>query len=340
MNKDLDFEFYRESWADIQPHGNPSEQAFRLAKFKFPKAIKLSSKMKQDAYKDWSLVYAYQEDYPNALLKLKRVLAIKPHDLTTLYQISGCLNQLQRPEEALVYIKKSLELDPEDLIMHEELLKTLQLMNEFENFEFHYEELLDLHPENKTNSRFYYVKAQALSELNENPLALESYKKAVELFPDDLSFRKEYGKALYDEAYYLEALSQFKKVIVLKPRDKDAHLHIALLYYNLGDIYEAIEELEDNFMYSSDIAACFSCMILCKYHLYQTNKAIEFDREQLKAVLNFDNKEKLQEFFHKELKRTELKLQEISNKEVKNFQLRKLSSLKFVLSILESIFDK
>jgi len=191
---------------------------------KFSRAIKLSPKKSAKIYIGWANVSEELNDYPNRLIKLKRALAINPRQHKYIQCVVDCLKHLNKHEEALMYTKKKLELDPCRIPFHKDLLQALQAQSE--DFESHYEAFLSLHPENRTNSEFYFAKARAFIELNEYPSALESYKKTVELYPDNYEFHFNYGLALYHEECFEEALSEFEQLLELTPQ---IEMHIIIL---------------------------------------------------------------------------------------------------------------
>jgi len=168
-------------------------------------------------------------------------------------------------------------------------------------------------------------------------LLLKALKKAVELSPDKPYFHFVYGMTLYREGYYQEALSEFEKVVILEPEDEIGHNNVAFVNYNLGNIQEAIDQLE--YFIENDLKsyATYSNMILFKYHLTQTEDAIQPDFERFKAEITPSDLNLLKIFYNEDLQRTERKLEEKVDENTKDFQLRKIQSLKMVLSVLEEI---
>ena len=333
MNRNLDFAFYNESWYFWLQDNLEAQNLMKRNKVLLSRSIKLSSDRTREAYRTWGNLYADFNDHPKSLVKLKRALAIKPNSSRIIQEVADVLNILKRHEEALVHHKKALELTTDRISVHSQFLKTIQLLEKFEDFESYYEEFLNHHPAQRTNSNFYYAKAEALVGLQKHDLSLKNYKKALEINPDDFNTAFQYGMALYHEGFMKEALQAFERVVVLEPTNKHAYNNVAFLNYNLGHIHEAIAALEYIVENDLEIYATYSNLILMNYHVHQNQEAIMHFYEKLKAYIASDY-DILKQIYNEDLRLTELKLTEDLDEETKDFNLKKLSGLKLVISLI------
>ncbi len=333
MNKNLDFAIYNESW-HLWLQDNPEAQSLmKKNKVLLSRSIKLSSDRTREAYRTWGNLYADFNDYPKSLVKLKRALAQKPNSSGIIQEVADMLNLLKMHEKALSYQKKALELTTDRVSVHSQFLKTIKLLDKLEDFEIYYEEFLNHHPAQRINSNFYYAKAEALVGLQKHAHSLESYKKSVELDPDDHNAYFQYGMALYHESFMKEALNAFEKVVVLEPTNKHAYNNVAFLNYNQGHINEAISALEYIVENELEIYATYSNLILMNFHVHQNQEAIMHFYEKLKPYIDADY-EILIQIYNEDLRLTEQKLTEELDDETKDFNLKKLSGLKLVLSLI------
>jgi len=326
MNKEIDYQFYSAKWNHQTPKGK---------EVSFTRALKLDlDQIKtRNVYKSWGDLYEDLHDHPKSLLKFKRVLVIDPNSDQIANQIASSLEKLNMPEEALVYSFKALKITPTSYGAHKNVLQRLKRLNKFEELESQSEEFLNKNPTIRNNSTFHYIQAEMLTRENEYLLALPSYRKAIEISPYSASFHFQYGMALYHETFYQEALREFDKVIELDPFHHIAYNNSAFMKYNLGNVSEAISDLESVIENNREIYATYSNMILCKYHLNPNEEVIQPYIEKLRLDIA-SNGENLKKIYNQDLQLAEKKLTENLDEETKEFNLRRLSGVKFVLSLI------
>jgi len=138
---------------------------------------------------------------------------------------------------------------------------------------------------------------------------------------------------LFIKTFYQEALREFDKVIELDPFHHIAYNNSAFMKYNLGNVSEAISDLESVIENNREIYATYSNMILCKYHLNPNEEVIQPYIEKLRLDIA-SNGENLKKIYNQDLQLAEKKLTENLDEETKEFNLRRLSGVKFVLSLI------
>ena len=74
--------------------------------------------------------------------------------------------------------------------------------------------------------------------------AIESFKEAIRLKPDDVYVHFNLGLAYNNSGDYQKAIESFKEAIRLKPDDVYAHYNLGLAYSNSGDYQKAIESFK------------------------------------------------------------------------------------------------
>jgi len=87
--------------------------------------------------------------------------------------------------------------------------------------------------------------AKALERKGNLSEAVEYYYRALRLKPDFLNARFNLGIALYQQDKIDEAVDHWIKVIQLYPYHADAHNYLGLAFYKLGNINEAIKYLTE-----------------------------------------------------------------------------------------------
>jgi len=333
MDKTTDYEWYSDKWSYIWDQ--EEEKRINQDKVSFTRAIKLSSSKTQFAYKFWGDVYADLNDLPKKILKFKRFLTISPDIYKVAHQVRDSLEKLGNYEEALISSEDCIRMEPEALNAHHSFLRILKKLNRFEQMESRYEELLNRNPEIRSNSLFYFSKAEELVQLNEYSSAFESYRKAVEAPSEHESdFRFHYALALYHEAFYQEALNEFEKVLELEPNERVAYNNIAFMKYSLGNIQEAIDVLEEIIEKNMEIYLTYPNLILFKYQLSQNEDVKQPYIAKLKEITESDLS-KLKKLYTDVLEQTEKKLSENLDEATKEFYIRKQNSIRFILSLIE-----
>jgi len=333
MDKTLDEDYYL-SKRIRRTQDNPDPlNATNLNKVLFSRAIKLSSEPTADAYRLWANLLTDLDDHPHAIIKLEKALAIDQNSWPIAQDLGESLCSLNKHTQALDCFRKALGFAPHIISLHKNFIKTLEALGKLEDLESQYEDFLKLYSENRNNSYFFYAKAEALLELDKYSQSLASYKKTLEYFPNNSTLHFHYAKVLYYEGNFAESLKELKKVVKLDPTNRHAHNNVPFLNYNLGNVNQAIIEYDDVINNGQETYCTYLGMILAKYHLEQKKEAAEPYRKKLEYYKR-TKREMLRNVCQKELDLTVQKLAEPLAQEKRNFFERKLSGVKFLLSLV------
>src|ERR1700726_450275 len=83
----------------------------------------------------------------------------------------------------------------------------------------------------------------ASTQTKDLPKAEQSYRKAVELDPSELSHQRGLGQTLMAEEKYSDALAVYQKLADLMPDDSDVFLRLAQIYRELPQLDRAEQSL-------------------------------------------------------------------------------------------------
>lgn len=97
---------------------------------------------------------------------------------------------------------------------------------------------------NPDDADVYHVLGLVYAGLGRWQEAIESYKQAIRLNPDDVEAHNNLGMAYFNLGRYQEAIEAFKQVIRLKPDHGNAHNNLGAAYNSLSRHQEAIEPLQ------------------------------------------------------------------------------------------------
>jgi tetratricopeptide (TPR) repeat protein len=85
---------------------------------------------------------------------------------------------------------------------------------------------------------------QSYAQLNRWQSAEESFRRALQLRPNDWVAHNELGALLYTQGKYLHALSEFRTAALASPKDVLTQSNVGFMYLVLGHTSEALEKLK------------------------------------------------------------------------------------------------
>ena len=84
----------------------------------------------------------------------------------------------------------------------------------------------------------------AAQQHGDDALAVRKYQELLKRYPDAVEVRANLGAALAKLARYDEAIAQYRAVLARKD-NPDLRLNLALAYYKVGRLPEAVQEESD-----------------------------------------------------------------------------------------------
>jgi len=89
----------------------------------------------------------------------------------------------------------------------------------------------------------HHDSAQWLQEIGERDRAIEEYKTALRLNPNDGETHYDFGALLYERGAKSSALEEFRATVRLNQKDSKAHCMVGAILLEKGELDPAIEEL-------------------------------------------------------------------------------------------------
>lgn len=99
-------------------------------------------------------------------------------------------------------------------------------------------------PEDDKTGKTEFVLGASYDRLKDNRHAIEAYKKALELEPDNLDTERALARALLNDNQLTAALSAYQDIAAGDPTDPDAYLHISEIQRRQGNYEEALTTLK------------------------------------------------------------------------------------------------
>jgi predicted TPR repeat methyltransferase len=187
---DLALQHYREALRLKTPypdaHNNLGALLFKLGKIKeateeLERAVQ-SAPEKINAHYNLASCYAKQDRFQDALTHYLIVLKKRSDHLGALHNAGILLTELKRYDEAKGFLSQALSRDPDnlDLLFHLAIIHSAEA--EYYNAKVLYERIIELNP----NHAFaYHNLATVLLHLNQRAQALDYFKKAYQLQPEN-----------------------------------------------------------------------------------------------------------------------------------------------------------
>lgn len=212
-----------------------------------------------------------QKGDPKAIEFFEKAAKIAPGSAKILFQIGKAYStQEQNPsplKAATRFFEESLKLDPNNYDAYLEWGKVLSklgaLLHEGQYIQDYNEKLLEagkfidhLAPERQKDYYWqlglsFYFLGKCSGEALDYHLALEKFRKAIELGIDHAEFWKDYGDVNFELAglihrfdLYLEAADHYQKAVKLSPDYFEGWLSIGISYYFLYDLTHELHYFE------------------------------------------------------------------------------------------------
>lgn len=163
--------------------------------------------------------------FHDADIALKRSLALRANDPTTLYALAHLKVDQQIPAEAAAYMQLYLALKPDDASAHYGLGRILRLAAKPEEAAVEYEKSIALRPE-QTES--YYDLAEMAVDANRDDKAEPLLKRVLERDPRHGGALTEMGVIAFRRRDYAQAEQYLKSAIAAVPQYGPAHYQYAL----------------------------------------------------------------------------------------------------------------
>jgi tetratricopeptide (TPR) repeat protein len=175
----------------------------------------------------------------HALEQYREIYRLDPGDAESALWLARLYRLKNEHEKAEQVLRSMLKNDPENEPAVEQL--TQLLMDEGKASEA--VSLLEGITEHSPSPVLLDLLGDAYTQAHELAKAEQSYRKAAEIDPSELSHQRGLGQTLLAEEKYSEALSVYQKISDLMPDDSDVYLRIAQIYRELHQLDKAEENL-------------------------------------------------------------------------------------------------
>ena len=180
--------------------------------------------------------YYQLNDFANSYNSYNRALQIKPDDAQGLYGLGLNLIRQKNFKEATEILEKALAqgLKAKEALF--ELASAYEELKVYDQAAVYYQKYVQSEPEHPWNG--WFKLAQAYQKNNEVEKAIEAYRQALKLRPEDINSNYNLALLLAASQQYTEAEQAYKKLIELNPRDSVFYYNQIIQMYDQAGLYE------------------------------------------------------------------------------------------------------
>lgn len=184
-----------------------------------------------------ALGYHRQGELGKAEKHYKYALQAKPNDVTAQHLLGVIHYQKGRFRKSKALISKALELSPKDPMILANLGNTCQALGEAQDAILLFDKALNRQP---NNPQVLCNRGNARRLLGQNAEAIKDYRLAIQIEPRLSEALRNLGLCLQEQRRYDEALSVLEHCLRQAPQAPEAHLALANLRRDCGDLGGAI----------------------------------------------------------------------------------------------------
>lgn len=188
------------------------------------------------------------KQWQTAYSELTETVKLNPYSLAGHYKLAFVYNQLGQYDKALKTYRHLQTLSPDYAKIHYNLAVTFLKLGRYNDAIVEYKKAI--HGEDSPVNHMGLAEVYRLSgnvqasdrEADEAVRIIEKTGPAAGVYPADMYLRR--GGLFYRFGRLPGAMKDYRKVISLRPNDKEAHYYLGCCYRQLGQMQKAVDEYE------------------------------------------------------------------------------------------------
>ncbi|MDJ0554396.1 MAG: tetratricopeptide repeat protein [Microcoleaceae cyanobacterium MO_207.B10] len=168
-----------------------------------------------------------------AVVAYNKSIELKPDFCWSYNNLGDVLVKLEKLEEAITYYQKAIELEPSFPWSHHNLAEISMKLGNWDKAVEAYRQFMQIQPDFPQKQKIEEKLNQALHQqvkgkldaalsyyrqaIENDPIDVESYQKALEIKPDDAHLYLGLGNAWYHKSEYQKAINAYQKVLQIQP---------------------------------------------------------------------------------------------------------------------------
>lgn len=174
--------------------------------------------------------------YGEAIDDLLIVLQKYPDDATVPFRIGVCYDEIEDPNQAVLFLTGAIRLQ-DDLVEAHLRLAKIFWNRDFRRVAGHYRKVIEYSP---PSAELHTTLGVALARSDDIDGAIVEFRRAIELDPDEPKRHSDLCNALVITGDYEGALESCTRAVELDPRQASANYNLGMISEQQGHIEEAI----------------------------------------------------------------------------------------------------
>ncbi len=199
------------------------------------------SKFDPHAYKSLGLAYAQLKNYDEAVKALEKAAVLDPNDLDSLHRAALILYQEKKYQEVLVYAKRILNSDPANAEAYQLLGTAYAELGKPGESQTAYEKFVELDPANPAG---YIYLAYLYTKKQDYPGMIELLEKGTAKLPENVDLKIYLGGAYFETKNYEKGETAYREALKLKKDDERALYSLGVLLERRGKFEEAVSSFK------------------------------------------------------------------------------------------------
>ena len=214
------------------------EDALALSDIQRALSMELSALEEARARLLYSSLLKQSEEFQDAEVELRRVLALNPANAIARVVLASTLLELGKPDEAAAECLRVLEENPNDASTR--LLLALARIQQ-KQFVDASQQIERAAPSLEESGLILQVRGKLAVAQGMRRLAIDYFTRAGQADPSQFEVFYLLGNQLLKEGKWTEAALEFEKVTVLEPKHEQSWIQLGQIYLDAGRAQEAVE---------------------------------------------------------------------------------------------------
>lgn len=194
-----------------------------------------------EAYYNLGVLYFNDNKYKKALAIFDKLIKETPNFYKTYFGRGIIFEDEKNYSGALTDYKKVIELNPNDFQACLRLAKVSRLVKNFDDARKYLDMVKNLSAD---YAPYFFETGNLLVDLGKPNVAIDQYRKAIELDPQNNTYHQGLGEAYYRARVYYNALYEFNEILKKQPEDPTANFMLGITIYKQA----VLEEIMDAFL--------------------------------------------------------------------------------------------
>jgi ankyrin repeat protein/Flp pilus assembly protein TadD len=180
-------------------------------------------------------------DYEKALVVIQKAISTDPRNPAAYVRLALIHSSMGDDNKARLAVEEAFKIDPNNASAHQQRAGQLRRAKDFEGAIREAKLALSLKPDPEFAAYAHLTLARTYEELKRYDEALNEYREAIRINPEDGSVHRSLASALFELKRFDEAENAYRRAFEIDPLDSNAVFNLAAALQNQAKRDEAIK---------------------------------------------------------------------------------------------------